>query len=48
MGGTSEDACAIEGGLVVAVNPKTLEIFTALLVINVYVGARFLTRALKN
>jgi hypothetical protein len=33
--------------LVVTVNIKALKIFTALLVINVYAGARFLTHALK-
>ncbi|HHF5091098.1 TPA: hypothetical protein ACPO6A_000120 [Haemophilus influenzae] len=35
------------GGLVVAVNSKTLKIFTALSVINAHAGVRFLTRALE-
>jgi len=34
--------------LVVAINPKTLKIFAALLVINAHVGAPFLTRALES
>ena len=36
-----------QGGLVVAVNSKTLKIFTALSVINAHAGVRFLTRALE-
>ena len=35
------------GGLVAAINPKMLKIVTALLVINVYAGAGFLTCALE-